>query len=57
MNRRQITISKNITQRGYKSLGKYFNEVDKIDLITTQEEILLARKTRVLRLKQLIKNL
>jgi len=43
---RQLVISKNITQREYKSLDKYFNEIDKIDLITSQEEIILARKIR-----------
>jgi DNA-directed RNA polymerase sigma subunit (sigma70/sigma32) len=30
----------------YKSLDKYFNEIDKIDLISTQEEVMLARKIR-----------
>lgn len=43
---RQLVISKSITQREYKSLDKYFNEIDKIDLISTQEEVILARKIR-----------
>lgn len=43
---RQLVISKSITQREYKSLDKYFNEIDKIDLITTQEEVMLAQKIR-----------
>jgi RNA polymerase primary sigma factor len=43
---RQLVISKSITQREYKSLDKYFNEVDKIDLITSQEEVMLAQKIR-----------
>lgn len=43
---RKIVISKSITQREYKSLDKYFNEIDKIDLISQKEEILLARKIR-----------
>jgi RNA polymerase primary sigma factor len=40
---KELKITKNITQREYKSLDKYFNEIDKIDLITVQEEILLGR--------------
>lgn len=43
---RQLVISKSITQREYKSLDKYFNEIDKIDLISTQEEVMLARRIR-----------
>jgi RNA polymerase primary sigma factor len=43
---RQLVISKSITQREYKSLDKYFNEIDKIDLISIQEEVMLARKIR-----------
>jgi len=43
---RQLVISKSITQREYKSLDKYFNEIDKIDLISTQEEVLLARRIK-----------
>jgi len=43
---RQLVISKSITQRDYKSLDKYFNEIDKIDLISTQEEVMLARRIR-----------
>jgi RNA polymerase primary sigma factor len=41
---RQLVISKNITRREYKSLDKYFNEIDKIDLISAEEELMLARK-------------
>lgn len=41
---RQLVISRSITQRDYKSLDKYFNEIDKIDLISTQEEVILAQK-------------
>ena len=41
---RQLVISKSITQREYRSLDKYFNEIDKIDLISTQEEVQLARR-------------
>jgi len=43
---RPLVISKSITQRDYKSLDKYFNEIDKIDLISTQEEVMLARRIR-----------
>lgn len=43
---RELVISKSITQREYKSLDKYFNEIDKIDLISTQEEVTLARRIR-----------
>jgi RNA polymerase primary sigma factor len=43
---RQLVISKSITQRDYKSLDKYFNEIDKIDLISTREEVMLARRIR-----------
>lgn len=43
---RQLVISKSITQRDYKSLDKYFNEIDKIDLISTREEVMLARQIR-----------
>jgi RNA polymerase primary sigma factor len=43
---RQLVISKSITQREYKSLDKYFNEIDKIDLISTQEEVMLARRIK-----------
>jgi len=41
---RQLVISQSITHRDYKSLDKYFNEIDKISLISTQEEIMLARQ-------------
>jgi RNA polymerase primary sigma factor len=43
---RQLVISKSITQREYRSLDKYFNEIDKIDLISTQEEVMLARRIK-----------
>jgi RNA polymerase primary sigma factor len=43
---RKFVISKSITQREYKSLDKYFNEIDKIDMISQKEEVLLARKIR-----------
>lgn len=43
---RQLIISNSITQREYKSLDKYFNEINKIGLISTQEEVVLARRIR-----------
>ena len=43
---KRLTIPKNITQRDYKSLDKYFNEIDKIDLISPQEEAILARQIK-----------
>jgi len=43
---RHLVISKSITQRDYKSLDKYFNEIDKIALISPQEEAVLAKMIR-----------
>ncbi|MEP2059299.1 sigma-70 family RNA polymerase sigma factor [Maribacter litoralis] len=43
---RQLKITKQITNRDAKSLEKYFQEISKIDLITADEEVELARKIR-----------
>jgi RNA polymerase primary sigma factor len=43
---KQLIISKNITLHEYKSLNKYFNEVDKIGLLSPEEEVVLARRIR-----------
>jgi RNA polymerase primary sigma factor len=43
---RQLKITKQITNRDTKSLEKYFQEISKIDLITADEEVELARKIR-----------
>jgi len=43
---RQLKISKQITNRDTKSLEKYFQEISKIDLITAEEEVELARRIR-----------
>ena len=43
---RQLKITKQITNRDAKSLEKYFLEISKIDLITADEEVELARKIR-----------
>jgi len=43
---KKLVISKTITQREYKSLDKYFKEIDKIGLKSQREEVLLAQKIR-----------
>ena len=41
---RQLKIIKQVTNRENPSLDKYFHEIGKIDLITAEEEVDLARK-------------
>ncbi|TLP82822.1 RNA polymerase sigma factor RpoD/SigA [Maribacter sp. ACAM166] len=43
---RQLKITKQITNRDAKSLEKYFQEISKIDLITADEEVELAKRIR-----------
>ncbi|MBC8768253.1 RNA polymerase sigma factor RpoD/SigA [Arenibacter sp. BSSL-BM3] len=43
---RQLKITKQITNRDTKSLEKYFQEISKIDLISADEEVELARRIR-----------
>lgn len=43
---RQLKITKQITNRDTKSLEKYFQEISKLDLITAEEEVELARRIR-----------
>ncbi len=43
---RQLKITKQITTRDTKSLEKYFQEISKIDMITADEEVELARRIR-----------
>ncbi len=43
---RQLKITKQITNRDTKSLEKYFQEISKIDMITADEEVELARRIR-----------
>lgn len=43
---RQLKITKQITNRDTQSLDKYFQEISKIDLITADEEVELARRIR-----------
>jgi DNA-directed RNA polymerase sigma subunit (sigma70/sigma32) len=46
INMKRLTIPQRITQRDYKSLDKYFNEIDKINLISLEEEVMLARQIK-----------
>ncbi|MGQ0827616.1 MAG: sigma-70 family RNA polymerase sigma factor [Bacteroidota bacterium] len=43
---RQLKISKQVTNRETASLDKYLQEIGKVDLITADEEVDLARKIR-----------
>jgi RNA polymerase primary sigma factor len=43
---RQLTISKQITNREAQSLDKYLTEIGKLDMITAEEEAHLARRIR-----------
>jgi len=43
---RQIKIKKSITNRESVSLEKYLNEIGKIDLISSEEEVFLAEKIK-----------
>lgn len=43
---RQLKISKQITNRECQSLDKYLQEIGKVDLITSDEEVILAQKIR-----------
>ncbi|CAD5266338.1 MULTISPECIES: RNA polymerase sigma factor RpoD/SigA [Imperialibacter] len=43
---RQLKISKQITNRESQSLDKYLQEIGKVDLITADEEVILAQKIR-----------
>jgi RNA polymerase primary sigma factor len=41
---RQLKIIKQVTNRENSSLDKYLHEIGKIDLITVEEEVDLARR-------------
>jgi RNA polymerase primary sigma factor len=43
---RQLKITKQITNRETQSLDKYLNEIAKIDLITAEQEVKLARRIK-----------
>jgi RNA polymerase primary sigma factor len=43
---RQLTISKQITNRESQSLDKYFQEISKVELLTAEEEVNLARRIK-----------
>ncbi|GMN12077.1 sigma-70 family RNA polymerase sigma factor [Croceitalea sp. MTPC9] len=43
---RQLKITKQITNRDSKSLEKYFQEISKIDMITADEEVELAKRIK-----------
>lgn len=43
---RQLKISKSITNRDSASLERYLQEISRVDLITADEEVVLARKIR-----------
>src|SRR5246500_5293721 len=43
---RQLKITQSITNRESQSLEKYLHEIGKVDLITADEEVILAQKIR-----------
>ena len=43
---KQLVISQSITEREYGSLNKYFNDVNKLDLLSAKDEVDLARRIR-----------
>src|SRR6478752_1197577 len=43
---RQLKISKQITNRESQSLDKYLQEIGKVDLITADEEVKLAKRIK-----------
>jgi hypothetical protein len=43
---RQLKITKSITNRESASLEKYLQEIGKVDLITAEEEVVLAKENQ-----------
>ena len=43
---RQLKITKQVTNRDTPSLDKYLQEIGRVDLISPEEEVTLARKIR-----------
>ena len=43
---RQLKITKQVTNRETASLDKYLQEIGKVELITAEEEVELARKIK-----------
>ena len=43
---RQLKITKQVTNRDSKSLEKYLQDISKIDMITAEQEVELARKIK-----------
>ncbi len=43
---RQLKITKSITNRESQSVEKYLQDIAKVDLITAEEEVVLAQKIR-----------
>ena len=46
---RQLKITNSITNRDSATLEKYFNEVSKVDLLTADEEVHLAKRIKTRR--------
>ena len=43
---RELKITQSVTDRSSRSISHYFNEVSKIDMVTADEEVVLAQKIR-----------
>ena len=43
---RQLKITKQVTNRETASLDKYLQEIGRVELISAEEEVMLARKIR-----------
>ena len=43
---RQLKITKQVTNRDTPSLDKYLHEIGKVDLISAEEEVELAKKIK-----------